>query len=160
MRKCGRRCPDAGDDEDDHGGQIPRQHHAAAYVVRPTCDGNGEADDERQPEIDAEGGRGRILSFALATFRLALLTYVGGCRFWRETVEFSLDLAELDRPIDFAQLTLLPFGLDETAPSMSTRRDDTWQPANPIGSKQMAGQSRATKDAAARRFPRNTEHPE
>jgi hypothetical protein len=40
---------------------------------------------------------------------IALLLYIGCCWFRRETVVFPFDLPELDRPIDFAQLILLPW---------------------------------------------------
>ena len=105
------RGPDTADDENEHCCQVPPECRAARYVVWPADDGNGEADYQGQPEVDAERGTCRVLPLTLATFGVPLLAYLGGAGFWRKTIEFPLDLPQLDRPIDLTQRSLLSEGL-------------------------------------------------
>jgi hypothetical protein len=107
MRECCHCCPDAGDDEHRHRGEVAEQREPTAHVIGPAGDGHAKAYDERQSEIDAERRCRGILLFAFATLGVTLLAELRRRRFRRETIVLSLDLSELDRPIDFAQLTLL-----------------------------------------------------
>ena len=73
IAKGGLRSPDTADDEYEHGREVSPECDAARYVVWPAHDGNGEADYQRQPEVDAEGSAGSVLELSLTTFGVPFL---------------------------------------------------------------------------------------
>ena len=100
------RGPDASDDEHGYGAQIPPKRRSTRGIVGPAHDRNGEADDQRQPEVDAKRRARRFLTMTFAALDIALLANLGGAWFWWKTVEFTFDLPQLDRPIDLTQRSL------------------------------------------------------
>lgn len=127
------RGPDTADDQHEDCGQVTRKHRPAGYIVRPTHEGDREADYERQPEVHPKGRRSGFLTVTLAPFAIPLLTNRARRRLWWKSVEFPLDLPQLDCPVDFAQGILLP-GAAWNCSIISTACEDAWQRTEPMGS--------------------------
>ena len=85
----------------------------------------GVAEREVGGVIGAERGARGVLALLLTAFRVPLLAYLGGAGFRRKTIEFPLDLPQLDRPIDLTQGSLLAEGLVGLSVDWSGRQTAT-----------------------------------
>jgi hypothetical protein len=105
-----RRRPDSSYHQEKNRGDVAGEPKPARRLVRPAGNTDAETKNERQPEIHAKGSGSEITPFGFPPFGVALLTPVNRRGLRWQTVEFSLDLSQLDCPIDFAQRNLLPRG--------------------------------------------------
>ena len=113
--------PDAARNEHDDRRQVAPKAHAAVHAIRPGRDGEREAKRQHQPEIGAKRGVPQFLPLAVFPIGVAALPQLGRRRFGWQTIELTLDLAELDCPIDVAQRSLLPFGDVASSPKTTAR---------------------------------------
>src|SRR4029077_16435506 len=99
-----RRCrPDPGYYQENNRPHVAEERKSARRLIRPTNDADAQAKNERQPEIHAKGSGSVVSPIGFHPFGVALLTPLNRRGLRWQTVEFSLDLSQLDCPIDFAQ---------------------------------------------------------
>lgn len=130
LPRCCRR-PYAAGDEHGQRAHVAPHTHPAVNGIWPRRDRDREAENERQPEIRAEGRSARLLLFTFSTLGIPAMTqlvlrWLGG-----KTVVLAFDLTQLDCPVDLAQRSLLPSAMASSL--RTTGAGGAWQRAMPRG---------------------------
>lgn len=95
------------DDHDDVRREKCREREAAVVSIRPREEGQRQGADEHQPRPDSRDREPFLNAFLCRDFPDLLQAELGSRAFRWKPVVLALDLAELDRPVDFAHVTFL-----------------------------------------------------